>query len=100
MSHSRYSSEEINRRGKELYEQSIRRKVETEDNIGKILSIDIETGDYEIGDDLLQTGDRLLARHPGAAIYGLRIGHKAVYTLGGATISAGRQGRERIPQSV
>jgi len=30
------------------HQQILREKVETEDNIGKIISIDIETGDYEI----------------------------------------------------
>jgi hypothetical protein len=37
----------------ELYENSIRLRVETPENIGKIVSINVETGEYEIGDDLL-----------------------------------------------
>ena len=82
----RYSSEEITRRGKQLYEQRIRSVVETDANIGKIVSIDIETGDYKIGDDLISTGDRLFARHPGAALYGARIGFNAVYTVGGSLV--------------
>jgi hypothetical protein len=53
------SSQEIARRGKELYERSIRDKVETEENIGKIISINVETRDYEIGDDLVETSLRL-----------------------------------------
>lgn len=86
MPHPRFSSEEITRRGQELYEQRIRAQVETPENIGKIISIDIETGDYEIGDDLITTGDRLFARHPGAALYGARIGYNAVYALGGTLV--------------
>ena len=82
--HPRYSSDEIAHRGKALYEQSIRAQVETEDTVGKLVSIDIETGDFEIGDDRsLDAPRRLLARHPGAAIYTLRIGYNAVYALGG-----------------
>lgn len=53
MPHSRFSSEEIARRGRELYEHTLRDLVETEENIGKIISIDIETGDYEIDADPL-----------------------------------------------
>ena len=83
MPHSRFTGEEIARRGEEIYKQSIRANVETEDNIGKIISIDIETGDYEIGDDPVDTGSRLQAKHPDAAIYGKRIGYNAVYSLGG-----------------
>ena len=86
MPHPRYSSAEITRRGKELYDQRIRTLVETQDNIGKIVSIDIETGDYEVGEDLISTGDRLFARHPGAALYGARIGYNAVYAVGGSLV--------------
>jgi hypothetical protein len=83
MPHPRFSSAEIQQRGIELYEQ-IRPRVECEDNIGKLVSIDVETGDYEIGDDAsLEAPLRLHARHPGAAIYTLRIGYDAVYALGG-----------------
>jgi len=84
MPHPRFSGEEIARRGKDLYEQRIRSLVETKENIGKIVSIDIETGDYEVGEDLISTGDRLFARHPGAALYGARIGYNAVYAVGGS----------------
>jgi len=90
MPHPRYSSVEITRRGQELYEQSIRNLVETQENLGRIVSIDIETGDYEIGDDLIATGDRLFARHPGAALYGARIGCNAVYAVGGSLVRTER----------
>ncbi len=90
MPHPRYSSVEITRRGNELYEQRIRNLVETQENLGKIVSIDIETGDYEIGDDLISTGDRLFARHPGAALYGARIGYNAVYAVGGSLVRTER----------
>jgi hypothetical protein len=84
MRHSTLSSEEIGRRGQEIYEQKLRPLVETEKNIGKVVSIDVETGDYEIDDDLIKAGDRLLARHPNAVLYGARIGYDAVYALGGS----------------
>jgi hypothetical protein len=84
MGHPRYSGEEIGRRGQEIYDQTLRPLVETGENIGKIISIDIETGDYEIDDDLIKAGDRLLARHPDAALYGVRIGYDAVYAIGGS----------------
>jgi hypothetical protein len=83
MGDARYSGEEIGRRGQEIYEKKLRARVETEENIGKIISIDVETGDYEIDDDLIKAGDRLLARHPGAPLYGARIGYDAVYAVGG-----------------
>jgi predicted aspartyl protease len=57
MGHPRYSKDEIVRRGKEWYEREIRAKVE-EGNKGKILVIDIETGEYEMDDDHLAANQR------------------------------------------
>jgi hypothetical protein len=76
------SEEEIDRLGDTLYEQ-LRSQVETEENLGKLISIDTQTGDYEIADDLLIAGKRLQARHPDAKMVGKRIGYNAVYTVGG-----------------
>jgi hypothetical protein len=86
MPHAKYSSEEITCRGKEIYEHRVRGMVETQENIGKIVSIDIETGDFEVGDDLISTGERMFARHPGAALFGARIGYNAVYAVGGSLV--------------
>jgi hypothetical protein len=83
MPHTRISNEEIDRRGQDLYEKVIRDQVETAPNLGKQIVIDIETGAYEVDDDGLKASRRLLARHPDAALYGLRIGYDAVYTIGG-----------------
>ena len=84
MPHPLYTSEEISRRGRELYERSIRAQVETAENVGKLVSIDIETGDHEVGeDDSLEAPRRLHAKHPGAAVYTIRIGYNAAYALGG-----------------
>jgi hypothetical protein len=85
MTRPELSSEEVTRRGQALYDQKIRACVETPENIGKLVSIDVETGDYEIGDDAsLDAPRRLHARHPGARVYTLRVGYNAVYALGGA----------------
>ena len=84
MPHPRFSSEEIRRRGTELYQRGIRSQVESLENVGKLVSIDIETGDYEVGDDASPDAPlRLHAKHPGAALYTIRIGYDAVYALGG-----------------
>jgi hypothetical protein len=77
------SREEIARRGEEIYATRLRTVVETNENIGKIIVIDTETGDYEIDDDGLAANRRAQAKHPGAALYGLRIGDDAVESFGG-----------------
>ena len=83
MPHPKFSGQEIGTRGSRLY-QELRPDVETPGNIGKLLSVDIETGDYEIGDDdSFEAQRKLQARNPGAAIFAARIGYNAVYALGG-----------------
>ena len=84
MPHPRLSDAEIDRRGQEVYEQYICGKVETAENIGKQIVIDVETGDYEIDSDGLAASRRLLAKHRDAALFGARIGYDTVYALGGA----------------
>ena len=44
----RYSKEEFARRGQAIYEQKVRSQVE-EGNRGRIVAIDIETGEFEVG---------------------------------------------------
>ena len=83
MPHPRFSNEEIARRGQEIYVQRIRDAVESDDNIGKIIVIDIETGDYEVDESGLEASHRALTKHPGAALLGLRIGHDVVESFGG-----------------
>jgi len=91
MPHPRYSAEEIVRRGKALYDESIRDAVE-EGNHGKYLVVDIETGGYEVDEDQLAASERALARHAGAALYGMRIGYRAAGRIGGGALrSVGRQ---------
>lgn len=80
------SREEIGRLGQEIYENRLRAVLEVEENIGKIVSIDITSGDYEIADDLLVAGRRLQQRRPDALMYGKRIGYNAVYAVGGSLI--------------
>jgi hypothetical protein len=82
MPHPRFSSAEIGRRGQEIYDQRIRPQVEA-DNKGRYLVIDIETGDYDLGDDVLELSHRLHAKRPDAALYAMRIGYPATVRMGG-----------------
>jgi hypothetical protein len=55
----RYSKEEFTQRGNALYESKIRLQVEPNYR-NKIVAIDIETGEFEIGDDSLSAADQLV----------------------------------------
>jgi hypothetical protein len=81
----RYSKEEFARRGDEIYASQVRPQVEA-GNHGKIVAIDIETGAYEVADDIVTASERLLARLPDAQTWFIRIGHRAVYHFGARSL--------------
>ncbi len=77
----RYSAEETARRGDEIYEQRVRPLVER-GNEGKVVAIDIETGDYVLADDALAASDQLLTRRHDAEIWCVRVGYRALHRIG------------------
>ena len=77
----RYPSEELARRGNELYETRIRPTVEAS-HVGRICCIDIETGDYALADQAYDAAKELIDKNPDAQIWCLRIGHVAVEKFG------------------
>ena len=77
----RYSKDEAARRGEAIYEERVKPQVE-KGNLGRIVAIDVHTGDFEVGDDTLAASDRLLARCPDAQAWFVRIGHRAVHSFG------------------
>jgi hypothetical protein len=81
----RYSKEEFALRGDALYESQIRSQVEA-GNHGKIVAIDIETGAFEVADDILPATDRLFDRLPDAQPWIVRIGHRVVHRFGSRSL--------------
>lgn len=78
----RYSAEETARRGDAIYERDIRSHVE-KTHRGKVVAIDVDSGAYMVADNALAASERLLAQHPDAEIWCIRIGHRALHRLGG-----------------
>jgi hypothetical protein len=83
MEQSHEVSDRIAIRGEQLYEQRIRAEVETPGNIGKMVIIDVQTGDYAVDDTGLAAARHLHSKHPEAELYGIRIGYNATEALGG-----------------
>ncbi len=81
----RYSKEEFAQRGDEIYDSQIRSQVEEADR-GKIVAIDIETGAFEVADELLTASKHLSSRVPDAQTWFVRIGHSAVDHFGARSL--------------
>ena len=80
MNSSDYPREVVVSRGKAIYQQ-LRDKVEPEHK-GRILAIDVKTGNYEIDDEDAVAMDKIHAKNPDAIVYCLRIGFPAVHRFG------------------
>jgi hypothetical protein len=90
MPYEKYSPEDVESRGRAIYEQKLRKVLDEQANKGKFVVIDIETGDYELDNDDLHATKRALSKRPDAVLYGLRIGYPTAYTLGGHLASETR----------
>ena len=78
--------EEIARLGDEIYERDVRGQVET-DHHGEIVSIDVDSGSWAIGDNILEAVDRLRVQCPEAIdVWSLRVGYRAVHKFGGGSL--------------
>jgi len=77
----RYSPSEHARLGTEIYERQVRPQVEA-GHLGKIVAIDVDSGEFELADDGMTAAKRLLNRRPEAQIWCVRIGYPAVHRFG------------------
>ena len=77
------SREEVARRARQLYESRIREQVEVAENIGKMVIIDIETGDYEVDETGFKAAHNLSAKHPYSRLFGICIGYNVAASFGG-----------------
>ena len=80
MPHPRFTNEEIARRGEEIYAARLRSVLE-KDHHGEVVVMDVESGDYEIKQDSPAANKRALAKHPGAVLYGIRVGFPFVESI-------------------
>ena len=83
--HPRYTKEEFAQRGDRIYESQVRSQVE-EGNQGKMVAINIETGAFEVADNLITASKQLSARVPDAQTWFIRIGHPAVDHFGARSL--------------
>jgi hypothetical protein len=78
--------EEFARRGQEIYARDIRPQLKEEDR-GKYIAIDIETGQWEMDADDNSACERLYKRLPAAQPWLERVGYRAPYGRAGASLA-------------
>lgn len=73
------TAQEIGERARAIYENALRAQVETPENTGRFLTIDIRSGAYGIGDDYLETLQAFRQSNPDSVTCTLRIGHASTF---------------------
>ncbi len=81
-----WTIEEVASRAKQFYENGIRSSVEHGDNIGKMIVIDAETGEYGIDPTGVETAFNLKQKKPNARLFTMRIGYDVAFSFGGASM--------------
>jgi hypothetical protein len=77
-----WTTEDVVEQGLKVYDQRIRALVETSENIGKMLTLDVETGEYKIGVNSIEGAIELKKNRPMARLFTLRIGHDVGVSFG------------------
>jgi hypothetical protein len=95
MAATRSNSIETARRGRELYEQAIRSEVEHQAaNMGKLLALDIDSGEYCLATGSMAAVKALKSRRPNARVHVLRVGHPTAVKVGTGPRIAATESRD------
>jgi hypothetical protein len=78
-----WTVEEVATRATKLYIDKIRSIVEHEDNIGKMVVIDAETGEYAVDRSGIHSAIALKAKNHNARLFTIRIGYDVAVAFGG-----------------
>jgi hypothetical protein len=95
MAATRPNSIETARRGRELYEREISSHVENDPaNKGKLLALDVDSGDYSLAATSLDAVRALKARRPNARAHLIRVGSPTAVRIGAGLRLATMESRE------
>lgn len=81
-----WTVEEVAQRANQFYENGIRQQVEQGDNIGKMIVINAETGEYGIDEIGIEPGLKLKQKNPNARLFMMRIGYDVAFSFGSASM--------------
>jgi hypothetical protein len=65
-------------KGQRIYEEQLREKLEPKYK-GKIAAVDVDTGEYFLGDSVIDAINKAKGKYPDKIFFIIRIGYKAVH---------------------
>jgi hypothetical protein len=70
----------FDRKAEAIYRRKLKAKLEAKYK-GRIVAIDVESGDYFVGKTVLDAIEKGRLKYPGKIFYAVRIGYPAVHSL-------------------
>lgn len=70
----------FDRKAEAIYRKRLKPKLEKKYK-GRIVAIDVDSGDYFLGRTVLEATEKGRKRHPGKIFYAIRVGYPAVHSL-------------------
>ncbi|MFH1909361.1 MAG: hypothetical protein ABIL11_18585, partial [Chloroflexota bacterium] len=83
-------------RAKAIYDLKYRKRLETQEQ-GRVVAIEIESGEIFVGRTALEAGLKARQKFPGKVFYFIRIGYPAVHSLKGVGRLRRDQGARDVP---
>ncbi|MCL1472284.1 hypothetical protein [Argonema antarcticum] len=80
-----WTAEEVAHKAQQIYENNIRQQVESRENLGKMIVIDAETGEYGIDSTGVESALKLKQKNPQSRLFTMRIGYDVAVSFGGAS---------------
>jgi hypothetical protein len=78
-----WSHEQVALVAEAIYEKTVRSIVETPENLGQFLTLDVETGDYCMASTMVESILPLKQQHPLGRLFTLKIGYPVAASFGG-----------------
>ncbi len=77
---SQIGAKRIAETGQQIYEEKLKQKLEPR-YTGKIVTIEVESGEYFIGDTLQEANQKARQKYPESVFYAVKVGFPAVYSF-------------------
>lgn len=73
----RFTPEEVGRLGEEIYEKKLKAILDPAEK-GRVIAIDVLSGDYALADSILEASDAIRAQHTNPVVYFMRVGERVM----------------------
>ena len=80
MSYEKRQQGEIAAPVRQIYVKHIK-PLMTEEDVGKFVAIDVDTGDYELAQEVTEALHRLRQRHPDASLTAQKVGYRTPFSF-------------------